>query len=46
MFEALESRQPIWAEVARKEIEGEIRSIQLLRCVDPPPGFADLEKDE
>jgi hypothetical protein len=38
LFDALESRDAIWVELAMKEIEGEIKSVQLLRVVDPPTG--------
>lgn len=43
LFEALETRHSLWVELAIKEIGGEIRSVQLLRCIEPPPGLADLD---
>jgi hypothetical protein len=36
LFDALENRETIWAEVVVKEVEGEVKSVQFLRCVDPP----------
>lgn len=43
LFEALESRRPIWVELAMKEVEGEIKSVQLLRVIDTPKEFAGSE---
>jgi hypothetical protein len=37
LFESLKNRTAIWVELALREIDGEIRSVQLLRTVDPPP---------
>ena len=36
LFDALESRNPLWVELAVKEIEGELRVVQLLRTREPP----------
>jgi hypothetical protein len=36
LFAALESRDPLWVELAVKEIEGELRVVQLLRTREPP----------
>jgi hypothetical protein len=44
LFEALEKREAIWVELALKEISGEIKSVQLLRCVDRPTEAADAEE--
>jgi hypothetical protein len=45
LFEALETRDAIWVELALKEIEGEIRQVHLLRCIDPPPELTQFETD-
>lgn len=45
LFDALKSRNPIWVELALKEIDGEIRSVQLLRPVDPPPEISQSDSD-
>lgn len=37
LFQALEDRQPIWAELSIKEVEGQVRSVELLRTVEGPP---------
>ena len=36
LFEALEKRSLLWVELAIKEFDGEIRSVQLLRTIDRP----------
>jgi hypothetical protein len=36
LFQALEDRKPIWTELSIKEVEGEIRSVDLLRTTDGP----------
>ncbi len=36
LFLALETREPIWVELAVRSVQGEVRSVQLLRCIDPP----------
>jgi hypothetical protein len=36
LFEALEKRTPLWVELAIKEIDGEVRSVQLLRTIERP----------
>ncbi|APO53862.1 hypothetical protein LUI11_01860 [Bradyrhizobium diazoefficiens] len=42
LFDALEKRTPLWVELAIKEIDGEVRSVQLLRTIERP---ADLVSD-
>jgi hypothetical protein len=36
IFEALDSRDSIWMEIAFREIDGEVKSVQLLRTTNPP----------
>jgi hypothetical protein len=36
VFEALDSRDSIWMEIAFREIDGEVKSVQLLRTTNPP----------
>jgi hypothetical protein len=36
IFEALDSRDSIWMEIAFREIDGEVKSVQLLRTTSPP----------
>jgi hypothetical protein len=36
IFEALGSRDSIWMEIAFREIDGEVKSVQLLRTTNPP----------
>ncbi|MGY2845643.1 hypothetical protein ACVIWU_004486 [Bradyrhizobium sp. USDA 4509] len=36
IFEALNSRDSIWMEIAFREIDGEVKSVQLLRTTNPP----------
>lgn len=36
LFDSLETRTPIWVELAIKQVDGEIRSVQLLRTLDEP----------
>jgi hypothetical protein len=43
LFDALEKRSLLWVELAIKEIDGEVRSVQLLRTIDRP---AKLEPDD
>jgi hypothetical protein len=38
LFAALESREMIWAELAMREIDGEVKSVQLQRIIEPPTG--------
>ena len=38
LFAALEGREMIWVELAMREIEGEVKSVQLLRVIEPPTG--------
>jgi hypothetical protein len=45
LFEALEKRSLLWVELAIKEIDGDIRSVQLLRTMDRPTGLT-AEADE
>jgi len=46
LFAALEKRTALWVELAIKEIDGEIRSVQLLRAMDRPARLsADAEGD-
>jgi hypothetical protein len=45
LFKALEERKPIWVELAIKQIDDEIKAVQLLRCVDPPSELIMLEPD-
>ncbi|MCA6109589.1 hypothetical protein [Bradyrhizobium cenepequi] len=37
IFEALDSRESIWMELAFREIDGDVKSVQLLRTTVPPP---------
>jgi hypothetical protein len=47
LFEALEARSSLWVELAIKEVEGEIRSVQLLRTIDRPAGLsAELDEED
>jgi hypothetical protein len=47
LFEALENRKAIWVELAVKEIEGEIRSVQLLRTREAPDNLvSEAEADD
>jgi hypothetical protein len=41
LFEALETRTLLWVELSIKEIEGDTRSVQLLRTIDRPARFAE-----
>ncbi len=46
LFDALEKRTPLWVELAIKEIDSEIRSVQLLRTVERPAHLvSDTEGD-
>ena len=36
LFSSLENREPVWVELAVRSVEGEVRSVQLLRCVEEP----------
>jgi hypothetical protein len=36
IFEALDSRDSIWMEIAFREIDGEVKSVQLLQTTQPP----------
>jgi hypothetical protein len=45
LFDALEKRSPLWVELAIKEIDGEIKSVQLLRTIDRPTNLI-LDADE
>jgi len=36
LFQALEDRQPIWAELSIKEVAGSVRSVELLRTREGP----------
>jgi hypothetical protein len=46
LFDALERRTPLWVELAIKEIDGEIRSVQLLRTIERPANLvSDAEGD-
>jgi hypothetical protein len=40
LFKALEKRTLLWVELSIKEIEGDVRSVQLLRTIDRPASFA------
>lgn len=41
---ALDSREPIWMELAIREIDGEVKSVQMLRTTNPP-AIADANSD-
>lgn len=45
LFDALEKRSLLWVELAIKDIEGEIRSVQLLRTIDRPANLASDDTD-
>jgi hypothetical protein len=46
LFDALEKRTPLWVELAIKEIEGETKSVQLLRTIDRPTNLiSDADED-
>jgi hypothetical protein len=46
LFEALEKRTPLWVELAIKEIDGEVKSVQLLRTMDRPKNLiSDADED-
>jgi hypothetical protein len=36
LFDALEKRSPLWVELAIREVDGEVRSVQLLRTINRP----------
>jgi hypothetical protein len=40
LFDALEKRSLLWVELSIKEIDGEIRSVQLLRTIDRPANLS------
>ncbi|WP_439359314.1 hypothetical protein [Bradyrhizobium sp. DASA03007] len=47
LFEALEKRSVIWVELAIKQVEDEVRSVQLLRTIDRPANLtADADTDD
>ena len=39
LFEALEKRTLLWVELSNREVEGDLRSVQLLRTIDRPANF-------
>jgi len=46
LFDALEKRTAIWVELSIKEIDGETRSVQLLRTIDRPAHLiSDADED-
>ena len=46
LFESLEKRSLIWVELAIKEIDGEVRSVQLLRTIPRPANLvADADEE-
>jgi hypothetical protein len=46
LFDALEKRTPLWVELAIKEIDGEIKSVQLLRTIDRPTNLISDADDD
>jgi hypothetical protein len=46
LFDALNGRESIWMELAFREVEGEVRSVQLLRTTAPPNISEVAEVDE
>jgi len=46
MFAALDSREAIWMEIAFREIDGEVKSVQLLRTTNPPTVAEASDSDE
>lgn len=46
LFDALEDRLPIWVELSLREVDGEVRSVQLLRCIDPPDDVTELDSEQ
>jgi len=45
LFDALDSRDSIWMELAFREIDGDVKSVQLIRTA-APPGIADAADTE
>jgi hypothetical protein len=46
LFDALEQRSLLWVELAIKEVDGEIKSVQLLRTIDRPTNLiSDADED-
>jgi hypothetical protein len=41
LFDALEKRATLWVELAVKEVDGEVRSVQLLRTIERPAGITE-----
>ena len=46
LFDALNGRESIWMELAFREVEGEVRSVHLLRTTAPPNISEVAEVDE
>jgi len=46
IFEALNSRDSIWMEIAFREIDGDVKSVQLLRTTHPPSVVEATDSDE
>jgi hypothetical protein len=45
LFDALEKRSLIWVELSIKDIDGDIKSVQLLRTIDRPANLAADDDD-
>lgn len=46
LFDALHDRTSIWMELAYREIDGEVKSLQLLKATTTPPPVADADSEE
>ena len=46
LFDALDSRDSIWMELAFKEIDGDVRSVQLVKTTSAPQASMSLEDDD
>jgi hypothetical protein len=46
LFEALNKREAIWMELAFREVEGDVKSVQLLRTTPPPTVITEADEQQ